>query len=362
MVEVKAIDLEKKFGDFQAVYKSSLSVREGEILTLLGPSGSGKSTILRMIAGLIFPTAGKIFFDDRDVTFIPSQQRNTALVFQNYALFPHMSVAKNVEYGLVIRKVPKEERKKRVKEALKLVKMEQFMDRMPNKLSGGQQQRVALARALVVNPDVLLLDEPLSNLDAKLRVETRQEIRELVKSLNLTAIFVTHDQSEALAISDKIAVMEIGFIRQIGTPSEIWEYPETAFVGSFIGDANMIEMTVQNVKNNEYVLLSLATETESPPLKSTYFRGIEKVGNIARVVIRPDKVRITTQSADATNYITGIVKSVQFFGRYNLVLVELTEKHDITVYDSSMLALKKGETVYLNISPQDVKAFGPSNY
>ncbi len=360
MVEILLKNIKKVFGDFTAVENVNLHVHEGEILTLLGPSGCGKTTILRMIAGLIFPTEGEIWFDDRNVTYVPTQERNTALVFQNYALFPHMSVRKNVEYGLALKKIPKEERKKRVEEALRLVRMEKFMDRMPGKLSGGQQQRVALARALVVNPDVLLLDEPLSNLDAKLRVETRHEIRDLVKRLNLTTIFVTHDQAEALAISDKIAVMEIGHVRQVGTPTEIWEYPETAFVGSFIGEANSIDMNVKEI-HKDHVILSVPNDA-SQQLKSTYFRGITSTKDPARIVVRPERIFIKKTQEPESNCITATIKSIQFFGKYNLVLTTLSNGTDVTVYDSRMTELKIGDNIFLEINPNDVKAFGPDNF
>ncbi len=360
MVEIRLKNIKKMFGDFTAVENVNLSIHEGEILTLLGPSGCGKTTILRMIAGLIFPTEGEIWFDDNDVTHVPTQERNTALVFQNYALFPHMSVRKNVEYGLTLKKVPKEERQKRVEEVLRLVKMERFSDRMPGKLSGGQQQRVALARALVVNPDVLLLDEPLSNLDAKLRVETRHEIRDLVKRLNLTTIFVTHDQAEALAISDKIAVMEIGHVRQVGTPTEIWEHPETAFVGSFIGEANSIDMNVEEI-HEDHVKLSVPSD-KTQVIKSTYFKGITNIKDPARMVVRPERIIIKKTREPKSNCIEATVKTVQFFGKYNLVLATLTNGTDITVYESNMIPLNVGETIYLEINPQDAKAFGPNNF
>lgn len=360
MVEVNVDNIKKMFGDFVAVEDSSLSVAEGQILTLLGPSGSGKSTILRMIAGLIYPTEGTITFGETDVTFLPPQERNTALVFQNYALFPHMSVRKNVEYGLTIRKIPKEERTKRVEEVLDRVQMSKFIDWMPNKLSGGQQQRIAVARALVVNPDVLLLDEPLSNLDAKLRVETRQEIRDLVKELNLTAIYVTHDQSEALSISDRIAVMEIGHIRQIGTPQEIWDSPETAFVGSFIGEANTFDMEVSSIHEEEVVLN--VTGKPEDTLRSTYSRGVNSTDEKARVVIRPEAINVVTSPEEATNGIRAKVRTVQFFGGFNLIVARLADKTDLTIYDPAKAPIKRHQSVICDIDPAGVRSFGPDNY
>ncbi|MFX0113037.1 MAG: ABC transporter ATP-binding protein, partial [Candidatus Hodarchaeota archaeon] len=247
MVEVQLESVTKTFEKTIAMDEVSFTANEGEIFTLLGPSGCGKSTTLRSIAGFNIPDKGFIYFGETNVTKIPPQKRNTGMVFQNYALWPHLSVFRNVEYGLKIRKLPKEDRHKRVMNVLKLVQMDHLAERNPNKLSGGQQQRVAVARALVINPDVLLLDEPLSNLDAKLRLETRKEIRSIVRTLGLTAIFVTHDQSEALSISNQIAVMNAGRIEQIGNPRTIYEEPENFFVASFIGEANGLDAMVGDV-------------------------------------------------------------------------------------------------------------------
>lgn len=359
MVEVKIESITKSFGDFVAVHDSSLEVQSGEILTLLGPSGSGKSTILRMIAGLIFPDSGKIYFGEKDVTNLPPQKRNTAMVFQNYALFPHMSVKKNVEYGLNLRKVNKEEKSKRVKEVLDKVQMTKFIDWMPNKLSGGQQQRIAVARALVVNPDILLLDEPLSNLDAKLRVETRQEIRDLVKDLNLTSIFVTHDQIEALSISDKIAVMEIGYIRQVGLPKDIWNFPETSFVGSFIGDANTLEMEVKNVDREFAELLIPGT---GKTIKSSYIQDV-KQNEKAKVIIRPDSFQIKFDVDSNTNAFPCEIRSVMFFGTFQHIIARLPDNQtELVIYDDDQVKVERGQQVFLEVNPKQIKSFGSSKY
>lgn len=359
MVEVKIDSITKRFGDFVAVHDSSLDVREGEILTLLGPSGSGKSTILRMIAGLIYPDSGKIYFGDKDVTKLPPQKRNTAMVFQNYALFPHMSVRKNVEYGLNLRKIGKEEKTRRVEEVLEKVQMTKFIDWMPNKLSGGQQQRIAVARALVVNPDILLLDEPLSNLDAKLRVETRQEIRDLVKDLNLTSIFVTHDQVEALSISDKIAVMEIGYIRQVGLPKDIWNFPETSFVGSFIGDANTFEMDVKSVSNEFAELIVPGT---NKTIKSSYIQDV-KENEKAKVIIRPDSFKIKLEAKSDSNTLPCEIKSVMFFGNFQHIIARLPdEQTDIVIYDDEQIEVDRDQQVYLEVNPKQIKTFGSAKY
>jgi iron(III) transport system ATP-binding protein len=232
-----------------AVDRTTLEIGAGELFFLLGPSGCGKTTLLRMIAGFIEPSCGRIRFDGRDVTTLPANRRQTGMVFQSYALWPHMTVEANVAFGLTVRKVPAAERSRRVTEALEMVRMTEYAARRPNQLSGGQQQRVALARALVVRPDVLLLDEPLSNLDARLRIELRAEIRRICKDFGgsgsgITTIYVTHDQKEALSMSDRIAIMHRGRIAQVGTPRELYRHPGSRFVAEFLGETNFVEGTV----------------------------------------------------------------------------------------------------------------------
>ncbi|HWB61311.1 MAG TPA: ABC transporter ATP-binding protein [Chthoniobacteraceae bacterium] len=240
MISITATNVTKRFGDTLALDRVDLAVGQGEIFFLLGPSGCGKTTLLRTIAGFYEPEEGRILFGNDDVTRVPPHQRNTGMMFQSYALWPHMTVAKNVAFGLEERKVAKDETDRRVHEALASVKMEQYAGRRIHQLSGGQQQRIALARALVIRPRCLLLDEPLSNLDAKLRLEMRGEIRRICKESGLTAIYVTHDQKEALSIGDRIALMESGVIRQIGTPQEIYRRPHSRFVADFIGETNIV--------------------------------------------------------------------------------------------------------------------------
>ncbi|MCY3713866.1 MAG: ABC transporter ATP-binding protein [Gemmatimonadetes bacterium] len=241
MAQVTLNRLTKHFDDTPVVKGISLTVADGEFFSLLGPSGCGKTTILRMIAGFIFPTSGTVLFDDQDVTHVPANRRNTGMVFQNYALFPHMTVFENVAFGLRTRKVAATETRDRVARALDLVGLAGLEQRPVPQLSGGQQQRVALARAVVIEPDLLLLDEPLSNLDAKLREETRDQIRELQTKLGITAIYVTHDQEEALAVSDRIAVMEEGVCRQLDRPDAIYRRPANRFVAAFMGNMNLWE-------------------------------------------------------------------------------------------------------------------------
>ncbi|WP_299507821.1 ABC transporter ATP-binding protein [uncultured Roseobacter sp.] len=251
MTAIQINDLSKAFGDFIALQELSLSVSEGEFLTLLGPSGCGKTTLLKMISGFIEPTSGSIEIDGTDVTSVPPEHRNTAMCFQSYALFPHLSVRENLEFGLKEQRVARNERKSRVQEVADQLELGQQLSKLPNELSGGQQQRVALGRALVMRPKVILFDEPLSNLDAKLRDNVRLEIRRIQKSFGLTAIYVTHDQSEALAMSDRILVMNAGRAEQLGTPEEIYVTPKTSFVADFIGSANVMSgKVVGEVSNN----------------------------------------------------------------------------------------------------------------
>jgi len=246
--EVIIKDAVKRYGDFTALNGVSLNIKEGEFFTLLGPSGCGKTTLLRMIAGFNSIEAGDFYFGDKRINDVPAHKRDIGMVFQNYAIFPHLTVKENVAYGLKARKVGKKEMDERVAEALKLVQIEHLADRQPNELSGGQQQRVALARAFVIEPSVLLMDEPLSNLDAKLRVQMRTVIKKLQRRLGITTIYVTHDQEEALAISDRIAVMKDGNIMQIGTPNEIYAKPQNPFVAGFIGVSNFLACDVDGSK------------------------------------------------------------------------------------------------------------------
>jgi putative spermidine/putrescine transport system ATP-binding protein len=241
MARLQFIGVGKRYGDFTAVDDLSLDVADGEFVVLLGPSGCGKTTTLRIVAGFVEPTSGSVRLGGRDITALPPWKRNAGLVFQSYALFPHMTVAENIAFGLEMRKVPKADLAPRIAEALRLVRLDHFGDRLPRQLSGGQQQRVALARALVFHPDVLLLDEPLSNLDAKLRQDVRVEIRELQRKLGLTTVMVTHDQEEALTMADRLVVMSEGRIRQIGTQQDLYEQPAEKFVADFVGRSSFID-------------------------------------------------------------------------------------------------------------------------
>ena len=245
MARLDIIGLAKRYGEFHAVRDVSLAIEDGEFLVLLGPSGCGKTTTLRMVAGFIEPTRGQVRLGGSDVTALPPWKRNAGMVFQSYALFPHLTVAQNVAFGLEMRKLPKADIGRRVDEALALVRLAGYGERLPRQLSGGQQQRVALARALAIRPDVLLLDEPLSNLDAKLRQEVRVEIRELQRQLGLTTVMVTHDQEEALTMADRLVVMSEGEVRQVGSQRDLYERPADRFVAGFVGRSTFLEGTVE---------------------------------------------------------------------------------------------------------------------
>jgi iron(III) transport system ATP-binding protein len=254
MIAISIEHLTKKFGQVTALHGVDLLVQPGELFFLLGPSGCGKTTLLRCLAGFYIPEGGSVKFGGDDVTRLPPHKRNTGMMFQSYALWPHMTVAQNVAFGLQERKVPSAEVKQRVGEALESVRMSAYADRSPNQLSGGQQQRIALARALVVRPRCLLLDEPLSNLDAKLRLEMRMEIRRVCKEFNLTTVYVTHDQKEALSISDRMAIMEAGHVLQVGSPREVYARPARKTVANFIGETNFIPGTIAGVEGDAILL------------------------------------------------------------------------------------------------------------
>lgn len=311
-------NLTKKFGSTIVVDQLNLSIDEGEFVSLLGPSGCGKSTTLRMISGFLKPNGGEIYIDDKEISNIPPNKRDTSLVFQNYALFPHMTIEDNVGYGLKMRKVPKQEMKERVQEILKMVRLDHLMDRYPGQLSGGQQQRVALARALIVNPSVLLLDEPLSNLDAKLRDEMRAEIVNLQKRFNLTCIFVTHDQEEALVLSDKIVVMESGHIRQVGSPEEIFDKPSSHFTADFVGVRN-----IYNGKNNKGQFI---TENNSSIQIDSDKTEIGKIG------IRPNMIVVNPTNKDNyDNNFQAKVETLLYKGTVVELLTYLENKEEIIV-------------------------------
>ena len=289
---VRLVNISKIYQDvktkkeFKAVDSINLTIEPGEFVTLLGPSGCGKTTTLRMIAGFESPDEGEIYLGDQPINALTPNMRDTAMVFQSYALFPHMTIFDNVAYGLKLRKLPKGEIKQKVFDMLDLVGLEGMENRYTNQLSGGQQQRVALARALVVEPGVLLFDEPLSNLDAKLRVQMRTEIRRIQQQLGITAIYVTHDQSEAMAISDNIILMKKGVIAQMGSPSEIYYHPNSEFVADFIGECNFLKGPITGFGNGEATVNIVGVDVPVATDKSA------RVGDEGEIVIRPEAITI----------------------------------------------------------------------
>ncbi|HEX3359269.1 MAG TPA: ABC transporter ATP-binding protein [Tepidisphaeraceae bacterium] len=305
MTSVHLDHIFKRFGATVALNDINLKINAGELFFLLGPSGCGKSTLLRLIAGLHEPSEGRIYFNDRDVTNLPTEQRNAVMCFQSYALWPHMSVRENVRFGLDVRALERTQREKRVDEVLALVQMEKFADRKPNQLSGGQQQRVALARALAVNPDCLLLDEPLSNLDAQLRLEMRSEIRRICKTGGFTTIYVTHDQKEALSVADRIAVLKDGKLAQMGTPGELYHRPNSAFVASFMGQTNLlsgkvIERHATTVRVETAVGKFVASSNVGVPDRVTISIRPEQMQIVRGDMIHHGRNRLTGQPTEMT--------------------------------------------------------------
>ncbi len=308
MIELRNVT--KRYGPIVANDHINLQVRRGELLTLLGPSGCGKTTALRCITGYVAPDEGRVFIDGKDVTDLPTHQRELGMVFQNFALFPHMTVFQNVEFPLRIRGVPRAQREQMVKETLELVRLTGYEEHYPRQLSGGQQQRVGLARALVYRPKVLLLDEPLSNLDAKLREEMRFEIRDLQRRLGITALYVTHDQEEALALSDRLAIMHRGRIEQIGTPEEIYEHPRSRFVAEFIGLSDFIEGEVVALSEDGQMEVAIDDQRLRVP-------GIDGVqpGQRLLVFIRPNEIDLLEcLPPDGVNVFEGVVEKMTYLG------------------------------------------------
>lgn len=338
-MKISIKNLTKSYGEFNAVDHMNLEIGDGQLVGLLGPSGCGKSTTLFMLAGLTEPTEGDIYFGDTCVTKVPPEKREIGLVFQNYALYPHMSVAENIMFPLINRKVPKKEARERAMEMAKLVHIEEYMDRKPKALSGGQQQRVAIARALVKKPQVLLLDEPLSNLDAKLRIETREEIRRIQQEVKITTIFVTHDQEEAMSISDKIAVMEQGVVKQYEVPQTMYLNPDNAFVAQFLGmpQINMFqaEVSQDTISCGEVKLREVQAGLEV----GTYTIGI-----------RPEAFEISDDGFEVT------ASHVRMTGRDLLIFFEMNGQESRALVHSE-LQIGKGERFRLRVRKGQLMVF-----
>lgn len=343
-IVVKLVDVEKNYGDNRIVKKINLDVREGEFLTLLGPSGCGKTTTLRMIAGFESVTDGTILMQGEDVKDKKPNERDVNTVFQNYALFPHMNIKNNISFGLVEKKMPKSEINQRVSEMLKLVRLEGMEHRMPSQLSGGQKQRVAIARALVNRPKVLLLDEPLGALDLKLRKQMQSELKHLQQKLGITFIYVTHDQEEALTMSDRIAVMNDGVIEQIGTPREVYDTPKTKFVADFIGESNIIEGYSQSCEDG---LMRIIFESGKAVVHD---KGIN-VDEMLYICIRPENLRVTREAVKGFS-IRGRIKEHIFTGASTKIIIELLNGQELKAArtpDSELFEI--GERVNVSWTP-----------
>lgn len=343
-VIVRLVNVEKHYegADKAAVKNLSLDIKRGEFLTILGPSGCGKTTTLRMIAGFEIPTEGQIFINGEDLSKKPPYERNVNTVFQNYALFPHMNIFDNIAFGLTMKKLPKAEIKEKVYEMLKMVQLEGYENRMPNQLSGGQKQRVAIARAIINNPQVLLLDEPLGALDLKLRKQMQMELKHLQKKLGITFIYVTHDQEEALTMSDRIAVMNKGYLEQLAEPEEIYERPKTKFVASFIGETNIIEGEVDSVDNKRTLL-----STESGE-KIKVSHSDLTVGDHVFIAVRPERLKIKEVPEEGDTCFKGTIKERIYIGAVLRTVVTLQNGRDIIVNELA------GNTFSYSKEPMDI--------
>jgi len=342
----------KRFGTLVAVQRMNLEIEEGSFVTLLGPSGCGKTTILRMIAGLETPTEGEIYIEGRLVNDIPIHKRNLGMIFQNYALFPHKNIFDNVGFGLKYKGVPKEEIKKKVEQALEMVRLPGVEKRMPSQLSGGQQQRIALARAIVMEPVVLLMDEPLSALDENLREEMRREIHNLQNVLGITTIFVTHDQREALSMSDKIVVMKDGVMQQEGNPEEVYNYPVNHFVADFLGHSNFFDGTVIESKDDQ-----VKVKLEDGHEVLVQQPGVWNVGDRIELVVRAQKFEIAPSQKEKTgadsNCFHGKIAEQSYMGGEVSYFVEIGNRAVVHVIDiSKARPLQRGQEVTVRVSPK----------
>lgn len=344
--------LTKYFGDQKALDNINLQIKNGEFITLLGPSGCGKTTLLRILSGIESPDEGKILINGKEANQLPPEQRHFNMTFQSYALFPHMSVFENVAFGLRCKHLPEAEIKKRVEDALAMVKLEKYAQRKPKQLSGGQQQRVAIARAVVNQPIVLLLDEPLSALDYSLRKEMQIELKMLQRKLGITFIFVTHDQEEALSMSDRVAVMNAGIIEQLGTPRSVYEEPKNLFVADFIGEANIFETQVLNANEN-----SLVTEIENKQITLKNKKGF-KIGQKIYVVVRPEDIDVfgTAEVTDSSQMFPGTVEQAIYKGSTVDLMVRLPSGKIIAATeffdeDDEKLEYTVGEKVWVQWVP-----------
>ena len=357
VLDVQLKDIVKTFGEETAVQGLNLQIRQGEFFGILGPSGCGKTTTLRMIAGFETPTSGELTIQGQSMTGVPAHRRSVNTVFQSYALFNHMSVWDNVAFGLKVKKIPKADLRQRVGEALTLVQMESFAKRYPTQLSGGQRQRVALARALVNRPAVMLLDEPLGALDLKLRKQMQVELSNLHQRLGITFIMVTHDQEEALSLSDRIAVMKDGRIEQVGSPSEIYEHPTTAFVADFIGDTNLLSGRIQQHPWTLTTTNGLQVEIAPTELSN---------GTQADISIRPEKIHLIAQTATPppathANHHQGEVQHTLYTGPHIHCIIKLTTGERLRVLQPNHIRYQPGDTVCVSWAAADCQVLMPQS-
>jgi iron(III) transport system ATP-binding protein len=346
-VNIKINNALKKYGNNTIIPNLSIEVKKGEFFTLLGPSGCGKTTLLRMIAGFNTIEGGEFYFGDRYINNLNPSKRNIGMVFQNYAIFPHLTVRKNVEFGLRTRKLDPKEIKERADKFLKLMHIDEYADRLPERLSGGQQQRVALARALVIEPDVLLMDEPLSNLDAKLRVEMRSVIKEVQNKLNITTIYVTHDQEEAMAVSDRIAVMKDGVIQQIGSPKELYQRPKNVFVATFIGKTNIFDKPVSKKDGKYYIEITPDYLIENNSINSD-------ISNVL-ISVRPEDFSIVEEGQGIKATVNGVV----FLGLMTHYFVTLETGENVEIIEESTIKDNhdKGAEITLKLNTYKLNYF-----
>lgn len=349
-INIKIRDAVKRYGDVTVIAGLSLDIKEGEFFTLLGPSGCGKTTLLRMIAGFNTIEGGDFYFEDKRINDLDPAKRNIGMVFQNYAIFPHLTVEKNVAFGLKNRKMDKDKIKVETKKYLDLMQIGEYATRMPENLSGGQQQRVALARALVINPDVLLMDEPLSNLDAKLRVEMRTAIKDIQLNVGITTVYVTHDQEEAMAVSDRIAIMNKGEIQHIGTPKDIYQRPANLFVASFIGQTNLIEAKL--IVEQDDALLEF---NNGYRLHIKNILEEEMKNQDVKVSIRPEEFTIVNENTG----LTGITDNFAFLGQNTNYFVKTFGDHRIEIVQESSIdkIIQPNTEVYLKINTEKINVF-----
>ncbi len=350
--EVQLVDLVKRFSEVTAVAGINLDMPPGEFFSLLGPSGCGKTTTLRLIAGFERPDEGQILLDGVDMAQTPPHKRNVNTVFQNYALFPHLTVAENVGFGLRYKDVSKQDAKKKIADALELVRLSGFERRRPSQLSGGQQQRVALARALILNPAVLLLDEPLGALDAKLRKALQIELKALQEEVGITFVYVTHDQEEALTMSDRLAVMSNGRVEQIGTPSDVYEEPTTAYVADFLGVSNLMDAEAEGLGADGHARVRLGEFELAAGQGDTDARGSVKI------VIRPERIRLEPAGTAGQNRIPGMVERVVYVGSTMQVIVHLPPGQTVQAWIQNQgedLPYQQGGSVAVHLPPDSLR-------